>query len=305
MRVDRVQDPVDAVPPRGGHDRLALRLVRRVQRQREAHARLVLAELPDALDDADRRHRDAARAQREVLRVEEEPAGADHAVVVVQGLAHAHEDDISCGRLQRPRDEDLLHDLAAAQVAAVAHRARGAERAGHRAADLRRHAAGDARRPQRRVAHDNGLDLGAVAQLDDDLRRRAVLGVVARRHARAPHGERVFEKCRQLLGHAALERGPVHVGPGRDLRVVRQVRQQRFAVAPVDVYVLELPPEQVHVPERRRARRARELAAAAHYFYYGLSQLVFLLLLSHGTESALSSVTNPAPMHECVRSMQM
>ena len=65
VRVDRVEDPVDAVPPRGGHDRLALRLVWRVQRQREAHARLVLAQLPDALDDAHRRHRDAARAQRE------------------------------------------------------------------------------------------------------------------------------------------------------------------------------------------------------------------------------------------------
>ena len=61
----------------------------------------------------------------------------------------------------------LPGDFAGGEVADEAHLAREAERAAHRAADLRR----DAERLRRRVRDVHGFDVAAVGQLEEELRR--------------------------------------------------------------------------------------------------------------------------------------
>ncbi len=94
------------------------------------------------------------------------PQRRDHAFVVRQGLAHAHEHDVGQpGRLpQRPvagRGGGLAHlvdDLGGGQVALQPALAGRAERARHPAARL----AGDARRGPVRIAHEHRLGERAV-----------------------------------------------------------------------------------------------------------------------------------------------
>lgn len=80
------------------------------------------------------------RATVERARVDETPYGRLHIIVVVQGLAHAHEDEIVGSQAERARRVDLLHDLIGAEIAHEPHASGGAEGAAHAAADLGRDA---------------------------------------------------------------------------------------------------------------------------------------------------------------------
>lgn len=138
-------------------------------------------ELADAVDDADGRERNVLGGETEDLGHGAD--GREHRVVVVQRLAHAHEHHVA-DRRHAVRERELLEDLAAAQVGDDAHGARGAERAPHLAADLRRHA----QRVAALVAHDHGLDRVPVLQAQQHL-DRAVARVLLRRERRREDGK--------------------------------------------------------------------------------------------------------------------
>jgi hypothetical protein len=114
---------------------------------------------------ADGRNRRAAVRDPDIR----EPArSGEHGVVVEERLAHPHEHEV-VDRLDAAEVQHLVEDLPRGQVAAEAHRARGAEGAGEGAAGLR----GDAHRPAAvAVPHQHGLDRmavdGAEQRLDTD-----------------------------------------------------------------------------------------------------------------------------------------
>ena len=103
-------------------------VVRPVQRDRELHLQRLAGQAVDAGHPAGGRDGDRARAEAEAVRVVGEPAEAEHLVVVVERLAHAHQDHVAdpglvAARLAR-RPQELLEDLARPQVPAEPHRAR-------------------------------------------------------------------------------------------------------------------------------------------------------------------------------------
>jgi len=88
--------------------------------------------------------------------------------VIVERFAHTHEDDVelSIAQVQGAGEHAYLTgDLASAQVSNEPHFAREAERARHRAADLRR----EAERHRRRIGNENRFDLPFVGELKQKL----------------------------------------------------------------------------------------------------------------------------------------
>ena len=174
------------------HQLVTQRVVGRVQADGQVHLRQLVDHAVDPRHHARRADRDVACADPQPLRVVQQAHRLEHAVGVVQRLAHAHEDDVvvaaarartPVGAKRQPRVtvpvQHLVDDLARRQLAAEPGLAGGAERAAHRAARL----AGDADRgPRRRaaatgVAHQDRLDALPVGQLVDGLGGQAAIGL--------------------------------------------------------------------------------------------------------------------------------
>ena len=200
----------ERVGPGGGDDGRPPGLGGRVQGEGQRHARQVAGQVGQAGDDADRGDGHPGPAQGPAGRGGHAAGRPAHGGIVVQGLAHPHKHHVPGGRLARPRQHgrrpvQLLHNLARRQVAQQAHRPRRAKLAGHGAPDLGRHAhrrppparrfflcAGADRRAarlalfllvslgratsagRRVVPHDDGLDVQAVLEAEEELGRAAV-----------------------------------------------------------------------------------------------------------------------------------
>ena len=222
-----------------------------MQRDRE-HSAVARAELGNLRHDAGGRDRDAALRQGQAVAIRENVDRIADIVEVIERLPHAHEDDVGdgsdafsrrdeaigrrghAGKITDAvtRDDELLHDFLRRQVAHQLLRARVAERASQRAADLTRHAERAA------VAFGNvdALDLGALVLVidrgeadqpfaravgrdlfSDDLRtfeREALRQLLAQRLADVEHAVEVAD---------AVEIDPVPElpGPHADLAVGR------------------------------------------------------------------------------------
>ena len=94
---------------------------------------------------------------------------------------------------------DLLDDLGGRHVAGEPRLAGRAERAVHAAAGLRR----DAQRDAAGVAHEHGLDEGAVVQLPEELDRVAAVGLEASHLGQQRRQHPVHELLATLRGQVA------------------------------------------------------------------------------------------------------
>lgn len=181
----------------------------------------LVGEPVDGGDQSDGRYGDAALRQPEPVRlgVGERPYRADDALVVGEGLAHAHEDDVGepskpSGNLpvaQGPHPiHDLVHDLGGRQVPVEPGLSGGAEGTVHAAARLRADAHGD----PVRVAHQHGLDERPVEEPPQGLAGGVLVG------RQMPYDRHQFGKQRFLKLGA---RTGGNVGPL--LRIVRVPRE--------------------------------------------------------------------------------
>ena len=146
---------------------------------------------------ADRRQRHALGRHARPCVVGQDPQRLHRGVVVVQRLAHAHQHDVErrVGQACLARQHaDLSGDLAGGEVPDEAHLAGETERAGHRAADLRR----DAERLRRRVGDVDGFDPPAVLEAQQELRRAVGRGLarVDRRRVDASRDRRAARGAR-------------------------------------------------------------------------------------------------------------
>ena len=171
----RGEHRVERILPVERHETVAQLVGRRVQAHRQVELQRLRGEPVDARHHADRGHGDASRREREPLGVVEQAAGAQGLVVVVERLAHAHEDDVGHAAVVRlvaehaGEVEDLVDDLLRGEVPAQPQAAGRAERAAHGAADLGGDTDGGAAGHQ----HQDGLDRVAVGGLEQRLARRS------------------------------------------------------------------------------------------------------------------------------------
>ncbi len=176
-----------------GHQLVAQAVVRRVQRDGQVDRQCFARQPADAGHHSHRRERQVAGREADVA--VEPHHRAPHPVVVGQGFPHPHEHDV--GDAPRPGHphggHHLFHDLALAQVALEACLARRTELARHGTPRLGRNADGHAVR----VAHQHRLDLGAVVQAPQPLRRLPAVRLPARH---------LVEGRRQCLGQLAAQR---------------------------------------------------------------------------------------------------
>ena len=173
-RLEQLGDRILAVDR---HQLVAQLIAHRMQRDGERRAGLG-APARDLRHDARRRQRDAPLRHRQRLAVGGQLHRRLDVVEVVERLAHAHEHDVgdlAIGRRQQAsivgllgtlpiadavaRQEDLADDLLRREIANEALRARMAEGAVERAADL----AGDAQRAALGLRNVDGLDFRRLA----------------------------------------------------------------------------------------------------------------------------------------------
>ncbi len=128
------------------------------------------SEPADPGNDPDRADGDAGRTDRQSARVGNDAEGMHDGLVIVKGLAHAHEDEIAHALLRidrsqdAPRVVDLGDDFAGTQVPHESHLPGRAKDTTHRASGLR--ADTDGVPPL--VAHQDGLDRLAVAEAEEE-----------------------------------------------------------------------------------------------------------------------------------------
>ena len=125
-----VEDLADLPAVVDRDQRVAQLVVRGVQGDGEGDRQSLGGQLVDRRDEPDGRDRDAARGDPEAVRggVGDPPQRRDHALVVGQGLAHAHEHDVRQPRRLAQRAvagrggglAHLVHDLGGGQVALAA-----------------------------------------------------------------------------------------------------------------------------------------------------------------------------------------
>ena len=160
----RRQQLVDRPALVDGHQLGPQLVVWRVKRDGELKLDAFGGELLEARDDAAGRKGDVAGAEVRTPAGVDELQCAERLVVVGEGLAHAHHDDV--GDFAEGASRHVLgDDFVRRQRADDAARTAGAERAAHRAADLGGNALGEA--PGRRNEH--GLDGIAVLKADQEL----------------------------------------------------------------------------------------------------------------------------------------
>src|SRR2546430_15083621 len=174
-----------------------------MQRDGEVDRQALATERIDARHHAARRDRQAPRADAELLWIDEGAHRRERRVVVVERLPHPHvhdvRDTLAAGRELALPVPDLVDDLARGEISHETHLTGRAERAGHRAAGLRR----NAHRVSCAVTrHEHALDVVPVAEHEQHL---AGLAIRARLLAhgldgRPPKrsGERIAEGLREI-----------------------------------------------------------------------------------------------------------
>jgi hypothetical protein len=141
--IQRVDEGGDIVGLVDGHDLVTLFVVGGVERQGELEFYLVITELADHLGDAGGGDGDAAGAHGEaVIRVGDPFDSLEDILIIQQGFAHAHEDDIRQFLPIHPfgllvDQYDFVIDLVVVKVTLTFHVPCGAELTAQRAADLR------------------------------------------------------------------------------------------------------------------------------------------------------------------------
>lgn len=154
-----------------GHQLGAELVVRRMERDGELELDAFRGELLEAGDDPAGGKRNVPCAEVRSLSGIDELQRPQGLVIVGEGFAHAHDDDVrdfAHGASRHVFGDDLVRGERADDAA----RARGAERAAHRAADLGGDALGEASRRR----DENGLDGVAVRKADEEF-LRAVCGL--------------------------------------------------------------------------------------------------------------------------------
>jgi hypothetical protein len=152
------------------------------------------------------------------LRIREHPQRFHCLVVVVEGLAHAHQHDVEGGlaHVQRAgKDTHLAHDFTGGQVPYQTHLAGQAERARHRAADLGRNAEGH----RRRIRDEDRFDVPAVDEPQQEL-LRAIGRHFALLERRRRQREVISELSPQLqrqVGHRGGIGDAAAIDPAEDL----------------------------------------------------------------------------------------
>jgi hypothetical protein len=145
----RVHQGLQRVLAVDGHDRAALDVCRRVQRDCQVRHHRLAGESLDGRNQSHGRQGNAPGTHRESLLVAQDATRRQHLIVVVQRLAHPHQDDVEPHLVQTERGRQQPHlgdDLSRRQIAGEAHFARQTEGAVHGAADLTRDAEGHRRR---------------------------------------------------------------------------------------------------------------------------------------------------------------
>ena len=243
------------------HQLRAKGVVGRVQREREADRHLGL---PSAARSPAPSRPSRSSVRRWVMPMSGSRSQASStASRVHHRLAHAHEDEV-VDRLGAAEVEHLVEDLGGGQIAPEPHLAGRAERAGQRAARLRRDAD---RAALVAIAHQHRLDRpavgGAEQRLDGAVARKAPLGERERRERDAASSSRA-----QLVGRWSSPRSrgrpgrptPRPAGIGWRVRRARRVsrRAERGSIAPV--WWQRHAPRQVPRPRRRRLAPRRGAA---------------------------------------------
>jgi len=155
--------------PGDGDERGPARLGGGVEGDGQMHRPAFLGEAQNPGDNPDRAERNALGTERDAGGIEQDIDRLHHRLVIVEGLAHAHQDDVAQARpvagrralalAQDAVDMDGLgDDFAGRQVPAEAHLSRGAEDAAHGAAGL----AADAGRDPAGKTHQDRFDDRAV-----------------------------------------------------------------------------------------------------------------------------------------------
>ena len=138
-------------PSRNGHQSLPLVGIGRVDRNGQADRKTQVQERTQALGMTRCGDRDPPRRHSQAVGVGQDLQGSRHLVDVVQGFAHAHEDNVEgaiaefldgVGHQIQSEQLDLFDDFPAAQLPHEAAAGRGAKRTGHRTSHLARHAEG-------------------------------------------------------------------------------------------------------------------------------------------------------------------
>ncbi len=150
-----------------------------VEADGEAVGGLGFRHAEDAGDHSDGADGDFGWADACAADVGEDVEGGHDRVVVVEGFAHAHEDDVADfeGGVDGVEDaagvEDLADDFAGVEVADEAHLAGGAEHAAHGAAGL----GADADRVASFVSHEDGFDDLPIGEAEEEFAGESVVAV--------------------------------------------------------------------------------------------------------------------------------
>ncbi len=138
-----------------------------VKRDGEVVGPVFRCEAQDTWHDADGGDADLGGAEIDAAGVGDHGQRLHDGVVIVKRLAHAHEDEIAqslaTGSEGAARVMNLCDDFTGPQMPHKAHLARGTKNTAHGAAGL----GADAGRVAPGVAHDDGLDLLAIRELEE------------------------------------------------------------------------------------------------------------------------------------------
>src|SRR5262249_25222154 len=190
--------------------------------------------------EADGRQRRAPRREMESLLIREDAQRLHRLVIVVQRLAHAHQDDVEggCTHFERVGEHaHLADDLAGGQIPHEPHPAGQTERARHRAADLRR----NAERHSRCVRNKDGLDCAAVLEPQQELLRpvHRFLAMNEQRCRQAESRRQIGAQLSRQVCHRVDARHAVAIDPAKDLSGVEarvpQVGKGRFERGPLQL----------------------------------------------------------------------
>ena len=120
----RCEELGEWVAPIHGNERRPLLVGRAVQRDRQVRHDRFIRQPGERGDDANRRQRDPARRDSGAVRTGEDPQRAHRRIIVVQWLAHAHQDDVDRLFKQaqlRSQQAYLPDDFAGRQISLEPH----------------------------------------------------------------------------------------------------------------------------------------------------------------------------------------
>lgn len=143
-----VDDLLKSVATGDGHEHFSFGLRCSMQRHCQTDRSVVLGELPNTSGQPYGGHGDVSGPERDPVRIGDDVDRLHHPVVVVEGFAHAHENDVAqvfasaCEIATNV--EDLGDNFASLKMAAEAHLPGGAKHTSHGTSRLRTHTGGKA-----------------------------------------------------------------------------------------------------------------------------------------------------------------